>query len=1008
MSRIRFILITVCMMFVCSGILFAESLTVLGLGAAPKALTPAEMKEVQSMVVESLQDLNEFVNTVYVKPETIEKWANARISDINATNTNAVVKTGKKATPPKLIPPVSIKALNATLFKSIAPYMKLDSLLQVNFTYTASKTGPGALTISFNLQNNGSAKAQTASVIISQAIITNRAALSKLVKESLVSLYGLWNRYYYVPVKTGVITFTVTPKNSEIVIKSLNKSLLNGKNVGLPIGTYAAVITASNFNKVITNIEINEKGLNYKINLSKTVMKTNAVEQIPVANLYLDCDFTGAKFLVVEDNFSGKTPMLITNLGAGDKTIIFDDAPEYEFKTVKLTLKENDTGYEMVQLNKKGSGFKLTSGSEGALVIVDRQIAGTVSNGTFVYSGTPGIHGLTLIKDRYQAFRTNITLTASAMTAVSSDIVMKKTVGYIATPQASGIDIYKEGKKAGITPQVFYDFASDNLALSFVATNMGFNNLTTNVAWQWGSENNVTPVLVPLFGDIKLVTDPSDVFVTLGGVNRGKSPTNGFVFYQQSAKVTRIKLDREGYRSIYTNVYIQPNMENLFTFTMKEAPVKAFITTTPVKGLDVYINDEYAGLSGEGVFSLELGKMNIHMKKPGLKSIITNVEFTNKGTVVLNIPTMAGVGEDEFQESLAAQFDQLKRLIDEMDFTNAYSNSVKAVKQIEATDYKVLPAIAELGTNFSERMKWLEAVFQAFDLDKKGDEALTMEETEKAVKLFQEGVKVIDTFRNEDARYFEDLRKSMADKAEAILKKERESSQTDDVKKLITLVNPLVYDGDRLVDKSEYKAASAKYNQAVKLIDDSGLIENERIKEHRDRIMKRLKTANKQSGTRDVWWPKMNRIWDGPSFDFQASAITLDGPGFESSKMNLPVSGKLALNIIPFFGIAFGGMFNVTSSSVSTNGAYPSFAFLVGPIVRVPIIDQIAFYSEYDFALANFVKFNMLENALVNAGFDFKFGALGFKLFYQLGFSSSFQKMNHGVGAGLSFWITEE
>ncbi len=999
--------LTVIILFLSMSFCFSENLTLLSIGAMPKGITASDGSQINSSILENLQDQNDLLNNIYIKNNVLEAWVNGKINSINSTNTNIIIK-GKNKIIPKKIPAVSLKNISPALLKNINSYVKLDNILTVSLASAAAKNAPQTVTLNFVLQDGQGKKISSSSCVITMNRLKDSVFMNKTIKEALVSLYNLWARYYYIPKKTGSVILSVIPKNTDISIKSLDKKMNNGKNDQLPIGTYAMVLSLSNYNTLITNISINEKPLTYKITLQKISMKTNDTGVIKTGSIFIDADIPNAKFLIVEDGVSERIPYLATNLSIGQKTIIFDETMEYSYKKVNTEVKENNTVYEFTKLVKKGSGFKMACNIDGAYVIMNKEIAGIVSNGTFEYSGLAGLYGLTIMKDKYAAVRTNITLKSDSIENITISLQPKKIPGIIVTPQINGADVFRDNKKTGITPFYLYSEDTDNISLQIAATNLGFNNVSTNMPWRWTSENNILFYMNPLFGDIKITTLPDDAAVTIESAYRGKTTGGSLLVRDLPAKTIKVRIEKPGYKITSTNIYIAPNIENQYNFTLKEAPAKAFITSNPEKGFEVYVNGEYAGMSGESTIPMEFGKINIRLKKRGFKSIITNIEVNTKQTLDLNFTSTPGIGEDEFAENLLQQLNVINSLIENNDFDKAVSNTQSVLKTIEVSEYSDIDAVKDVQIKIEAKAKWLNEIGKIDDTIALGDGSVNRQDYDSALKNYEDAMSLIVQTGASESGYFAEKLKDLQAKIDTLKKKQSDQEQSSEAKKLLSKINPIIADGDSCSDRGEYAQAGEKYTEALKLIDVSNLKDNQTVKLSRERLEKKAKKAAELSKVRDDWWPKMTRNWDGASLDFLGGFISSSGVSFDSSKLNIPAYFRLGIHIIPFFGISLGGMYNFTYSSLKSSEQYALYAVTAGAILRIPVMAQLSLFGEYNFALSDFSTFNIMDKGIVNAGADIKFGFFGIKLFYELGYSSSFQKMYQGLGAGISFWFTEE
>jgi len=1001
MKKIFFLVI--CISTFVFGLLYSEEVSLIFFTPVAKNFPPDVYNYLQQEVIANLQDLSDFSGKNFVESKVIEQWANFNINEINATNTNIQIVKGKKVLPKK-IPPVSINGITPAILKNLS-IVNVTSGLNVSFLIMRQKqAGSDTVNVAFSWYTTNLTKPVSTVLTFPLQDIYDKENFNRRVKETLVELFGLKDRYYYIPQKTGSVGFSVVPKNASIDLPLLNKKLVNGVNSGLPVGRYIAIIRAEGYSTIITNIEIAEKPINYKINLSK--LSTKVEEGIPsLGSLYVDSDFPGAKFLIVEDGISGETPILLKDLKTGEKTILFDESVNYKLKTVKVNLVQNDMVYAFVSLERKGNKIVINSTNEGATVVVDRQIAGKILNGKFEYQGNVGLHSLTLLKDRYTPFRTNFTLEMGKVKEINLNLSPKSIIGFFVTPQAKNIPVFVNNNKLGVTPLSCYLDKNELLTVEFRATNEGYNILLTNLSWMWGKLNNVVTYLTPLFGDLKIFTDPADANLFIEGSYRGKIIETGLNIYQLQAKRLKVRIEKDGYKTINTNIYIAPNVENQFKFILKEAPVKIFITTLPEKGFDVYVNNEWSGISGETIIPFELGKNTIKINKRGFKTIITNVELKEKTSLVYTFQVEQGVSEDEFIENISNNFSIMEDTWKNKQYEKAIEICTTNINEIKNSMYNYLSVSQEIKKNFESRIGWLVKVTNMIDLINKGVELENLQDYKNAREAYEEAFDILSKFESGLASYFEETKLDLANKIENVKKIMSEKEEKTEIKNFVTELNSLVLAGDKLVNNGDYDGALAKYQVALKKIESSGFSDNPRVIELKERINKRIKNTQKLQKEKSAWWPNIQKSWSGFNVHFGAATLSLGEPSFESEKMNIMGYGVIGLNFIPFFGLRIGGTYNFVDVK---DYNYVPYGVMAGAMIGIPVISQFSLFVEYFLLMSDFVKLDILNNSVANFGFDIKFGWFGLRLYYELGFKENFQKIYHGIGGGITFWITEE
>ncbi len=997
----RFLFLVILVIF--SGICFAQQISMVYFSPVPKGFSPELYTYLQREIIANLQDLSDVFEKDFLPAEVVVDWVNFKINEINATNTNVVIVRKKKVLPKK-IPLVTIKTVSPRLLTKINSYLKIDSILSFNFSIVKkSKKGEAIVNISTMPILPGQLKLNSVNIEIPLSMVSNQSFFNKKVKEAIVKIYNFWDRYFYFPSKMGSVSLNVIPNNAIIEIPSLNLKLSRGRNSNIPVGRYLAIIRLTNYVTIVTNIEVSEKPLTYKFKLLKLPARLEGAPLL--GSLYIDSDFPGAKFLIIEDGISGETPMQINNLKVEDKTIIFDETVNYKITNVKVRLSPDDVTYTFVNLERKGNKIVIISTNEGANVLINKKIVGKIENKMFQYQGNVGLYSLTLMKDRFITLKTNFSLESGSVKTMELNLSPKKVCGFFITPQG-GVPVYHENKEIGFTPFRFASYESEKIPFEFRATNYGYNIFITNVEWRWGKFNSIYAILSPLYGDLRVFSEPSDSSLFLEGSYKGKISETGLSLYNLPSRRTKVRIEKDGYKPLNTNIYVAPNVENQFKFTLKEAPVKVYITTLPDKGFDIYVNDEWSGISGETIIPFELGKSTIKINKRGYKTILMNVDLKEKVTTNFIVKVEKGLSEDEFIENISNNFMNMEELWKNKLFTKAIDECMTNLEIIKSSEYAYLNQAVEIKKSFESKMGWLIKVTNMFDIYNKAVEYENLQDHKNALNGYDETLSIINGFDKEYEPYFQDLKMEIANKIEDVKRVISEKEEKEEVKSFISELNPIIYDGDKYLNNNELDRAIEKYQLVLKKIEASAFADHPRVIEIKERVSKRIKNSEKLKKEKGAWWPNIKKSWSGFNFHFGANTLSLNEFSFDSTKMNLNATGLIGINFLPFFGIRLGGFYNF--SSLEEEVRFLPYGVMVGASIGIPLIPQLALFGEYFMVLSDFSKIDILNNAVVNAGIDVKFEWFGLKLYYEAGFKENYSRMYHGIGGGITFWLNEE
>lgn len=930
----------------------SQKLTILNEGAVPASISKSNYIKIQKALFANLNDLENIISTTFITPAKLETWVNILIDEKNAAKEAEylhAINLGKKPAIPQKILPLKILPFNTTKLKSITNYLKPDQIL--NITYTPVQRG---LSLNFSLQNINGKTINTTPLTVIFDDLNNYSKINRMIKESLITLYNLWGNYYYLPKKTGNITLLLSPPDAICTLPDLGIKLLNNSKEILPQGNYRAIVSASNHFIKFTNILVTDKPTIQKISLKKFVVRSNEIGKPPTGRLFIESDIPGAKFVIMETGDIYQTPAMISNLNTKDINIVFDETKDYPLKRLNLKIRENITLYEKVKLIREESRLKIESTNENALVILDKEIMGEIKNNEINLNPTEGLHSLTIFKDFYEVYRTNVNIYAGKMKTIKAGLNKKNPAGYFITPQSANVAVKIKDQTVGTTPFLAKLNESDSIEITFYANPNGYINLTTNISWRWDQDNNVIASLKPLFGELTigiLNSDLSNVALFVDNIYRGRTGPNPLTISRLLARSTKIRLEAEGYRTLNTNVLVFPNVNTSYSFMMKESPVKGFITTSPEKEFEVFINDSYVGLSGSGALPLELGKSSLKLKKRGFKTIYTNIEILTKDPVILLFTTTPGESEDEFLERIESEYSTIEQNIHTVPLTNSIKELKNLKEKITESEYATISQTKE-----------------------------KLNKIDVSISKIEEEIKKI---------------------AEEELKKEEETKFSAFFDKISKIVN----DGDYLLSSNKLTEAYSKYDSAIKMIEQSQYKDNSKLRSFIIRAKDGIKEVQKKEKIKKGWWQTSKRAWTGFYIDLLGMDIAKEWELFNSTTANPFVSLKANLEILPLFGISIGGLYNFNYNSKSKQNAFVDSAMGLGFNLRIPVIAQWSFYGDYQFLIDDFYNVDLLNKTILMAGTELKWGAFSVKIFYQLGLKDHFKTFYHGGGIGVALWL---
>lgn len=764
---------------------------------------------VNTMVTYSLNDLADVLPYSYIGSYTAQEWYNSIVDIINSTNTNVVIIKGKPSVP-KPLPKIQIKSLDS---KTISTITKLipDIKGAISSSYSISKD---SVNINIQLTDQTGKVINKKSFTIPLSSLKDRDSVILQVKENLVDLLSAWKYYYYDPKRTAIVNISFKPsvKTVSILVKPDNIQLKPGKNT-LNEGDYTLLITSSGYQPIITNIFVPAGG---NINLTFSLQKATPIESpVPMGTVYIDANVKDVPLIIAEGNIFGKTP-LYTNLTEGTKNIIFQQTATTLLKSIKIDVKPNDINYYYINLERIGAGVNIVA-ENGSFVVINRKLEGVITTGSYSKSLTKGIHTITVFKNGFEPFRTNINITSDEKVTINVKFEPKKVPIFVITPQTKEAIISLNNKPIGNTPYTIRLEQGKESKIDILSQEVGFNNESISYVPMMNKINSVIKNLSPLYGDLLVLTDPTDAIVRIDGRIVGKTGLDGLLLKSISARKSFVFVQKEGYKAVKTNIYILPNVQNSLSFKLKEAPIKLFINTLPVQNVSIYFNDEYYG-ENDGVINVELGNFVMKLVKRGFKTIYTNVSFPDKiDTVIpLTFQMVPGLSEVEIVEYANSNLVEFNKLFSNENYLEAY-NILKTTKEeiIKSgyTNYSV--EISKVYEFVSKKENEIKPKVEFSILNNEANDVIVKVDSLSKVNAFDDSIKVLKDFITKvNSSSLSDEDKNQ------ILGKVKDKYKEVALISINSKVSNILIQAEKFIAKGEKSAAASIYEDAIKEIDE--------------------------------------------------------------------------------------------------------------------------------------------------------------------------------------------
>lgn len=773
------------------------------------ALPQEDVGFINTLVTYSLNDISDVFPYSCIDVLTAQEWYNSVVDIINATNTNVVIVKGKPSVP-KPIPKIQIKSLNAPTISALTKVIP-DIKGVLTASYVVSKT---SLRIDLQYLDQSGKVVSRKSLEIPLALVRDRDYVLLQVKEAIVDLLNAWRYYYYDPKRPASVTISIKPpvKDFSIIAQPYNIQLKAGKNT-IGEGEYTIIVSAPGYQPVVTNLYIPAGG---NISLSFSLQKSvPLVSPVPTGVVYIDTDVKGVPTIVAEGGISGTTP-LFTNLTEGVKNVIFQQTPITPLKSVQIVVKPNEFNYYFFNLERVGAGVNIVA-DNGSFVVVNRRLEGMITTGSYYKSLSRGIHTITVFKHGFEPVRTNLNITSDERITLELKLKPKKVPLFIVTPQTREAIVSFLGKNVGVTPYSLMLEHGKEAKVDILAQDVGFNNVSFSITPYSTKINSLVQNLSPLYGDLLVITEPYDAIVKIDGRIMGKTGLDGLLLRSISARKSFVFVQKEGYRTVRTNVHILPNVQNSLFLRLKEAPIKLYINTLPVQNVQVYFNDEYYG-ENDSVVNVELGNFVMKLLKRGFKTVFTNVSFPEKVPTVipLTFQMVPGMSEIEVIESASNRIIEFDKLISNGNYFEAYE-LIRRIKRdlstSEYTNYSV--EVMRLYSLADRREKEIAPRVEFHLLTKELEEVLTKADGLVKANSPDEARKLVDGFISKvDASSLTKVEK------EQLLSKVKDKQREIVLMAVLSKVSNVVVQAERMVAKGEKSSAISLYEEAIKIIDE--------------------------------------------------------------------------------------------------------------------------------------------------------------------------------------------
>ena len=340
------------------------------------------------------------------------------------------------------------------------------------------------------------------------------------------------------------------------------------------------------------------------------------------AAIQFDGASVGVTPLTIPVETSSPTPheIILTASGYQDWTSSVDHNPA-EGTTELITA-------TLVPAVPNGS-ILVTSTPTGATVALDGSI---ISVTPYTFSEViPGEHTISVTKDGYTPFSTNITVASGAQSVVSASLTPVTTTGSLTVETSpQGAVILLNGMVYGITPAHYNAIQAGTYNLQLVR--YGYEPVSKTVEIVAGKENTVQVALpwkIPVTGTLSIRSFPSGGTVTVDGNRKGVTPVKIPGLVPDSYNV---RVSIPGYLSWIGIVEVQSGRETAIYATLTPKGVVSSYGTLAISsdplGASVSVDSQYQGKTPLTLQNVAVGTHGIVVAYPGYEPVSTTLQVT--------------------------------------------------------------------------------------------------------------------------------------------------------------------------------------------------------------------------------------------------------------------------------------------------------------------------------------------------------------------------------------------
>ncbi|MDD3159588.1 MAG: PEGA domain-containing protein [Candidatus ainarchaeum sp.] len=371
-----------------------------------------------------------------------------------------------------------------------------------------------------------------------------------------------------------------------------------------------------------------------------TMNQTSTKASINVASDPIDAD------VYVDGAYKGKTtastgPVKVDNLDPYVSHSLSVSKSGYQNYSTSFTLSPGEDRGFNINLNStaKFGKYYITSNPSGAAIAIDGSSTGLITPAT-LSNISVGTHTISLYKDDYSSYRTSETVYENQTTTINATLSYLESYGSInIASNPNNSDVYIDGRMYGETPLKISNLYTGQHDIRI--SHVGYEDYVNKITIQ---KNYTTPLNVVLNqsttkGDILLNCNQKGASVYVGETYKGITSEYGLDITQLTAGDYSVRVSKSGFEDYYATVSVYNNKTTKLDVSLVESITKPttgslYVTSTP-SGADVYVNNEYKGLTPIILNQLSDGYYSVKLMMPNYQdAVATYTVYAGKTTDV--------------------------------------------------------------------------------------------------------------------------------------------------------------------------------------------------------------------------------------------------------------------------------------------------------------------------------------------------------------------------------------